>query len=344
MICRKRLIQMKNEVNPDVCAEFRIHDSNALKEDNLTVQAHVKQATVSTAVSFDDGLSSTDRLCCSDEYLFLQNIKCENEQPEVKKELSANCQQISGDDVHIEQTEAMQGDSAHSRQISSDGVHIGQRKAMRGDSAYSQQSSSDDGRIHTTLKSFDNEIPQSNEHDSVELVFKSDSDECDSNCELPRQWIVCETGVLKAVKAEPVLSASLTDEERGMKLDTEQEFNEKNHADILETQAGSTPQVTFTKPVCLNSRETSDPGSASSGGSTKDDCSLTCAICGKSFKSSNTLMVHERIHSGVKPFTCTTCGRSFSRADVLKVHETVHTGVVKPFTCTTCLKSFGSNR
>ena len=176
---------MDNVIKPDVFAEFRMHDSDAMQEDTSAVQAHVKQATVSTAVSADDGLSATDRLCCSDEYLFLQNIKCENEQPEVKKELSANCQQISGDDVHIEQTEAMQGDSAHSRQISSDGVHIGQRKAMQGDSVYSQQSSSNDVRIHT-LNSVDNEITQFNEHDRVQLVLKSDGDERDSNCELPR--------------------------------------------------------------------------------------------------------------------------------------------------------------
>ena len=214
---------------------------------------------------------------------------------------------------------------------------------MQEDRAYSQQSPSDDIRIHSTLKTFDNEIPQFNEDGSVELVLKSDGDERDINCGLPRQWIVCENGVLKAVKPEPIQSASLTDEERGMKLDAEQEFSEKNHADILETNAHSAQQVPFTKHGCLNTRETSGTGSASSGGPTKDDCGLMCAICGKKFKSSNKLMLHERVHTGVKPFTCTTCGRSFSRADVLKVHETVHTGVVKPFTCTTCLTSFGSN-
>ena len=342
---------MDNEAKPDVCPEFRMHDSDAMNEDTLVVQAHAKQATVSTAVSFDDGLSAAGRLCCTDEYVFFQNIKCENEQPEVKKKDSANCQQISSDGVHNEQLEAMHGDSVCSRQISNNDIHI-------------EQSSSDDGRIHTTLNSVDSEIPQFNEHDSVELVLKSDGDERDSNCELPRRWIVCETGVLKAVKAEPIPNVSLTDVDCGMKLDTEQEFSEKNHADILETQGmnidtkqelseenhaniletrSHSTQVPFTNHGCLDTRETTGTGSASSGGPTKDDCGLMCAICGKKFKSSNKLMLHERVHTGVKPFTCTTCGRSFSRADVLKVHETVHTGVVKPFTCTTCLKSFRSN-
>ena len=236
----------------------------------------------------------------------------------------------------------MQGDSTHSRQISSDGVHIGQRKAMQGDSVYSQQSSSDDVRIHTTLNSVDNEITQFNEHDRVALVLKSDGDERDSNCELPRHWIVFENGVLKAVKAEPIPSDSLTDVGCGMTLSTDQEFSEKNHANLRETQAHSAQQVPFTKPRCINTHETSYTGSASPRVSTiKNYCSLMCAICGNSFKSSNKRMIHERIHTGVKPFTCTACGRSFSRADILKVRETVHTGMVKPFTCTTCLKSFG---
>ena len=354
---------MDNVIKHDVCAEFPIYDSNAMNEDILAVQSHVKQATVSTAVSFDDGLSAAGRLCCTDEYVFFQNIKCENEQPEVKKKDSANCQQISSDGVHNEQLEATHGDSVCSRQISNNDIHIEQAETVEGYSAYSQQSYSvcDDVRIHST---FDNEIPQFNEHDSVELVLKSDGDEHDSNCELPRHWIVCETGVLKAVKAEPIPNVSLTDVDCGMKLDTEQEFSEKNHADILETQGmnldtkqelseenhaniletrSHSTQVPFTKRGCLDTRETTGTGSASSGGPTKDDCGLMCAICGKKFKSSNKLMLHERVHTGVKPFTCTTCGRFFSRADVLKVHETVHTGVVKPFTCTTCLKSFRSN-
>ena len=296
---------MDNVITHDVFAEFRMHDSDAMNEDTLAVQAHVKQATIYTAMSPDDGLSATDRLCCSDDYLFFQNVKCENEQPEAKNEDHANCQQISSDGVHIEQAETIRGDIVYSQQGSSDDVHIQQAGTVQGYSAYSQQSYSvcDDVRIHTTLKSVDNAIPQFNENDSVELVFKSDSDEHDSNCELPRHWIVCETGVLKAVKAEPIQSASLTDvdcglnldaeqefsetnhadilETQGMNLDTKQELSEENHADILETRSHSTPQVPFTNPECLNTSETTCTGSASSGGSTKDDCSLMCAIMWK---------------------------------------------------------------
>ena len=85
---------MDNEAKPDVCPEFRMHDSDAMNEDTLAVEAHVKQATVSTAVSPDNGLSATDRLCCSDDHLFVQNVKCENEQQEAKNEDSVHRQKI----------------------------------------------------------------------------------------------------------------------------------------------------------------------------------------------------------------------------------------------------------
>lgn len=64
-----------------------------------------------------------------------------------------------------------------------------------------------------------------------------------------------------------------------------------------------------------------------------------CAVCGKKFTSISSLIKHERVHTGERPFHCEICGESFNQLGALHRHEKRHTGE-RPYPCNVCGKRF----
>uniref|UniRef100_A0A3Q3WHE9 Zinc finger and BTB domain containing 24 n=1 Tax=Mola mola TaxID=94237 RepID=A0A3Q3WHE9_MOLML len=66
-----------------------------------------------------------------------------------------------------------------------------------------------------------------------------------------------------------------------------------------------------------------------------------CEDCNKVFKNHLFLKIHQRTHTGEKPFRCLVCGKAFTQKHTLLAHQRIHTGE-KPFVCPICSKALSS--
>jgi KRAB domain-containing zinc finger protein len=61
-----------------------------------------------------------------------------------------------------------------------------------------------------------------------------------------------------------------------------------------------------------------------------------CATCSKPFYTAQALIIHERTHTGDRPFTCAECAATFTSKSDYRVHMRRTHMKIKPFKCEHC--------
>ncbi|KHN75632.1 Zinc finger protein [Toxocara canis] len=64
-----------------------------------------------------------------------------------------------------------------------------------------------------------------------------------------------------------------------------------------------------------------------------------CSYCEKMFHHRRDKNIHERTHTGERPYSCGYCGKGFTQSQALTIHIRTHTGE-RPYTCNICAKDF----
>ncbi|VDK79047.1 unnamed protein product [Litomosoides sigmodontis] len=64
-----------------------------------------------------------------------------------------------------------------------------------------------------------------------------------------------------------------------------------------------------------------------------------CYYCEKMFHHRRDKNIHERTHTGERPYTCGYCSKGFTQSQALTIHIRSHTGE-RPFSCSICRKEF----
>ncbi|KAM3618344.1 uncharacterized protein V6R79_019436 [Siganus canaliculatus] len=103
----------------------------------------------------------------------------------------------------------------------------------------------------------------------------------------------------------------------------------------------SSPSTSMARRRKAQSKTHKTENGEAMGEDAKKDC-VQCPVCDKSFKSKYYLKVHNRRHTGERPFGCVKCGKRYFRKENLVMHEIRDCAKPQTFTCLVCSSTFSS--
>ncbi|XP_012385806.2 zinc finger and SCAN domain-containing protein 5B [Dasypus novemcinctus] len=120
--------------------------------------------------------------------------------------------------------------------------------------------------------------------------------------------------------------------------DVQMAESESSDADDVRALSGNShspvsgTQLENSQEVCGELRELPENSEMSRG-------QYQCEVCEKRFQYKSQFDIHQRAHTGERPFKCNSCGKGFIQPSDLRVHQRIHTGE-KPYRCELCHKEF----
>nr|XP_057940301.1 zinc finger protein 184 isoform X2 [Doryrhamphus excisus] len=70
---------------------------------------------------------------------------------------------------------------------------------------------------------------------------------------------------------------------------------------------------------------------------------LRCGFCGRTYNYMSQFVIHQRVHTGERPFECPECGKGFSKNSNLNLHLKTHVKNISFKECTYCRKKFSDD-
>ncbi|XP_077322647.1 uncharacterized protein LOC143956304 [Lithobates pipiens] len=191
--------------------------------------------------------------------------------------------------------------------------------------------------------------------EEVGMTMKSEQDE--PSLGINTDFFADGLQVRKTLEKHPIFSAGCKSEDNGLRktsmslnsvtqnLHGRPYYLEKSiEASNPETSSGQSSNMTSDIHWGSRSADTStDPSNPKESAlAPKDESSLSCLGCGKSFTKRSELFTHLRSHTSVT-FTCSECGETFSKKCELDAHRRAHRKE-NSYPCSECGKCFTEKR